>query len=273
MSMVAPQWFKDAVKNWRTQHFIGISNDGKIVDAGGLGLWRDNDYAGNNIVRKVTSTINPEGVYGVFYKYPWSSQLLGTSFPFKTTAGALPSLDDGFCLIMTYVVSLEYEAYAASHVGAARYASLECAYGSIEPRDRVGAYGILDAHDTNDRDFYYPPSGDLSRFSAPEAKCLVLAANSSGDVVIGDFHPKFAEADSRVHTYTEINHISNFEELSIHGYCGSGLGISSVQLLVGSAGADLAFDLSFDGGGFWSSHHGTQELGIPPKTDKYGFPR
>lgn len=265
-SINAPQWFKDALRDWETAVFLPLPDLNGEKYTGDWGYFsprttKASPFISSSDVDVIVSNPNSNN-YASQYQYPnslfmpfekgvWGNEV--RSRILRLAGSEAPALKNGAIIIMGYGIGgeeigrLDVEPDEFIHqvaweseiaVGDEVYWGWYVSNPSAVVRTR---YSLDQTYINNGSAVYYAdnPPHDYRDFCLPQFRCAVLGISPTGDCVVGQGHPMYAHMRDKQQDYISIgtiNDIENLQAIETHvfnGNFGNELDLRSIPILAG----------------------------------------
>lgn len=206
MSIIAPQWFKDAVNDWPTAIWLPMpTEEGQepsfVVSEDLVGFQVSNIY----------DSVEVNSKFSPYDKFAFDAKLglvLGATLPANW-------LQRGAIIIAGHALLNANGPYDLENRGAGQagvYAGVTDepnGYWETLARGRLGSGGQIDNEYIGPATHIVSPESNpanktYQNYSRPQYRCAVLGISSTGDVVVGQGHPDYANERPYQEAYRSI---------------------------------------------------------------------
>lgn len=311
-SINAPQWFKDALRDWETAVFLPLPDLNGNKYTGDWGYFsprtiKDSPFISSSDVDVIGSPYADD--YASQYQYPnrlfmpFEKGVWGREVRYRILrmAGSeAPALKNGAIIIMGYGIGGEEIGRLDVGGEVATQAVWESviAVGSetswsgyvTNPSAIVSTrYSLDQTNINNSSTVYYAdnPPHDYRDFCLPQFRCTVLGISPTGDCVVGQGHPMYAHMRDKQQDYISIGTINDIENLQeIENYVFDGnfgneldpksipvfAGVTFIEVLIPNVNG-IVFPPIAGESNWWKNHNNTTEGKAGGLIlDKRGFP-
>lgn len=249
-SINAPQWFKDALRDWETAVFLPLPDLNGEKYTGDWGYFspqttKASPFISSSDVDVIKSNPHsddsasqyqyPNRLFMPFEKGVWGGEV--RSRILRLAGSEAPALKNGAIIIMGYGIGGEERGRLDVRTEFANQVVWESniAVGSeiswsgyvSDPSAIVHTRYSLDlTYINNGSAVYYAdnPPHDYRDFCLPQFRCAVLGISPTGDCVVGQGHPMYAHMRDKQQDYISIgtiNDIENLQAIETHVFDGN----------------------------------------------------
>lgn len=207
MSIIAPQWFKDAVNDWPTAIWLPMpteeGQEPSFVVSEDLVGFEVLDL--NNKSAEVNSKFSPYDKFA-FGGYK-QRVVLGATLPANW-------LQRGAIIIAGHALvnangPYDIENRGAGSAGVSVFVEDDIGYWTSLAQGRLGSGGRIDNEYIDPATHIFSPESNpanktYQNYSRPQYRCAVLGISSAGDVVVGQGHPDYANERPYQEAYRSI---------------------------------------------------------------------
>lgn len=212
MSIIAPQWFKDAVNDWPTAIWLPMPTE----EGQEPSFVVSEDLVGFEALR-IDDSVEVNSKFSPYDKFAFDGdrrRLLSTVLPANwLQRGAI--IIAGHALANAngpYDIENHYVGQAGVYVGVAEKMSSSgetYGYWVTLARGRLGSGGRIDNEYIDPATHIFSPESNpanktYQNYSRPQYRCAVLGISSTGDVVVGQGHPDYANERPYQEAYRSI---------------------------------------------------------------------
>lgn len=267
-SINAPQWFKDALRDWETAVFLplpDLNGEKYTYDWGYFSpqTIKDSPFISSSDVDVVKSNPHsddsasqyqyPNRLFMPFEKGVWGNEVRCKIL--RLAGSEAPALKNGAIIIMGYGIGGEEigrldvsngfvdPGFWESKIAVGDEASWSKWGGYVNNPSAIvrTRYSLDRTNINNGSAVYYAdnPPHDYRDFCLPQFRCTVLGISPTGDCVVGQGHPMYAHMRDKQQDYISIGTINDIENLQaiecrvFDGNVGGELDLKSIPVFAG----------------------------------------